>query len=499
MVVPPRPLADEFSLRKRRPLRGAPLTGCARGWRPARSVLIVAGAARAGAARAGAARPRAAVAARVALVVLARSAAALIVLGRTAPGGAGRVIALIVLVALIRRTGRVALAVLVALVGRSGRRVAGVALVLIALIGRVRGGRVALVVLVALVRVVGGRAVVALVALIGGVLHVVALLVLVALIVGGGVVAFVVAGRQVEADDAGGVRGQVLQRARERAGRAHDPEHREQRDDRGRDPDQDPRLAVLHGGRPSLRRPRCPRGGHDGVACRPRDRVALVGEELGFVRDRGEVRGRCRRLRRERRAQVVDEPGEVEVLVAAVAGEQRLEVLVRDLGIDTHLVWRNVERAHRVTAPAAMCLRIAASPLACSIFTAPSFFPTTCAISPMVRPPRIRRRRTSRWSTLRWARTSSTCAVARSRIASSSASPRGAARRSCSSPATSTGRCRRLRTSSTTRFRPIVKTHVRNAASSPSNPSMYRTTFTKVSPTTSSGSGTPRARRYRVS
>src|SRR4051794_911089 len=447
---------------------GAPLVGERGGWRPARFVLarlflVVVGPARAGAARA-------AVAARVALVVLARSTVALVVLRRPAAAAGG--VALVVLVALVR-TGRgparVALVVLVALVGRARRRVARVAFVLVAPVARVGRGRVALVVLVALVRRFGGRGVIALIAFVGGVLDVAALLVLIALIVCGGVVALVFAARQVEADDAGGVRGQVLQRAREGAGGAHDPEQREQRDDRRRDLDEDPCLAVFHRVPPSLRRLRRRR---DGVAGRPRDRVALVGEELGFVRDRCEVRGGGRRVRRERRAEVVDEPGEVEVLVAAVAGEQRLELLIRDLWIDSHLVWRNVEEAHRVTDPAEICLRIAASPLACSIFTAPSFLPTTGAISPIVRPPRMRRSKTSRWSMLRCARTSSTCTVVRRRIASSSASPRGAALRSWSSGTTSTGRRMRFRRSSTTRLRLIVKTQVRNAASSPSKPSM---------------------------
>src|SRR5262245_42607951 len=117
--------------RKRRPSRGASHVSARGVGDLLASVLVVAGPA------------RAAVAARVALVVLARSAVALVVLGRAAARVAGGV-ALIVLVSLVRRTGRVALVVLIALVGAAARGVAVVALVLVALVGRVRRGRVAL-------------------------------------------------------------------------------------------------------------------------------------------------------------------------------------------------------------------------------------------------------------------------------------------------------------------------------------------------------------------
>src|SRR5512132_386375 len=102
--------------------------------------------------------------------------------------------------------------------------------------------------------------------------------------------------------------------------------------------------------------------------------------------------------RRHRLAEVLDESVQLTPLVGGrlLAGQHPLEGVVGGVRIVPHLIWRNVGGAHKVTAPRRISRRIAASPRAWSIFTAPGLRPTTATTWSIERPPMIRRSSTSR-------------------------------------------------------------------------------------------------------
>src|SRR5262245_41264752 len=167
-------------------------------------------------------------------------------------------------------------------------------------------------------------------------------------------VLLVIAARHAEPDRSRRVRHGVLDRARQRAGVRHPTEHGEHGGDRR----EHLRQLPLHRLPPLLRQPRRLRCRLGGVADRPHGRVALLGEEVGGRHHRGDVEvlgGQAGR--RHRLLELLDEARDVTPLVVRRAGEHPVEGFVGRLGIHTHLTRRNVERAHRVTAPRSISRR----------------------------------------------------------------------------------------------------------------------------------------------